>query len=189
MKILFVNACVRKDSRTKRLADYLLSGMKGEIEEVCIEQENLQPLSGTSLARREQLISEKKYQDPMFRYARQFASADMIVIAAPYWDLSYPALLKIYLETVTVTGLTFHYVDGKPEGLCKARKLIYVTTAGGPIFADFGYSYVKTLAENFYGIQETVCFKAENLDVIGMDVEALLRQAEQDILLNNPAIN
>lgn len=181
MKILFVNVCVRKDSRTKRLADYLLERMEGEVTELCLEQENLQPLSGALLHKREQLISGGMYQDSMFRYARQFADADVVVIAAPYWDLSYPSLLKIYLEAITVPGLTFRYVDGVPEGLCNAKKLIYVTTAGGPIMVDFGYSYVKKLAESFFCIPETACYKAENLDVIGMDVEALLRQAEKEI--------
>ena len=118
----------------------------------------------------------------MLSYARQFAEADAIVIAAPYWDLAFPALLKIYLEAVTVSGVTFCYSeDGTPKSLCKAKKLIYVTTAGGPIFADFGYSYVRTMAEGFFGIEETVCFKAENLDVIGMDTEKILRETEREI--------
>ena len=34
--ILYVNVCVRKDSRTKLLADYLLSKFDDEITEVCL---------------------------------------------------------------------------------------------------------------------------------------------------------
>ena len=33
-KILYINACVRDGSRTKRIADYLLSKLDGEVEQV-----------------------------------------------------------------------------------------------------------------------------------------------------------
>lgn len=177
MKTLFINACVRKDSRTLVLAESLLKGAAGEIFEVNLEKENISPLNRELLAERDRLIQAEKWDDPMFRYARQFAEADEIFIAAPFWDLSFPALLKIYLEAITVTGITFCYVHGKPKGLCKAKRLVYVTTSGGHISADFGYSYVKALAENFYGIRDNTSFRAENLDVDGITVDTVLNDA------------
>ena len=57
-----------------------------------------------------------------------------------------------------------------------------MTTAGGPIFSDeFGYGYVKALAQGFYGIPDTAMVKAEGLDIIGADVEDILKKAEQEI--------
>ena len=109
MNILFVNACVREGSRTKRLADHLLASIDGDITEVYLENEHIQPLDRESLARRDVLVSNGELEDDMLSYARQFAEADAIVIAAPYWDLAFPALLKIYLEVVTVSGVTFCY--------------------------------------------------------------------------------
>ena len=47
MKTLFVNACVRPESRTKILADHLLDKLGGEIEEVNLEKENIQPLNSS----------------------------------------------------------------------------------------------------------------------------------------------
>lgn len=180
-KILFVNACVRSGSRTLKLAEYLLDRLEGELIRLDLEKEKIAPHDRTLLEKRERLVREGKFGDEMFRYAREFAQADEIVIAAPYWDLSFPALLKIYLEAVTVSGVTFTYEQGIPKGLCRAKRLFYVATAGGPVFADFGFAYVRTLAENFYGIRETVCFQAENLDVYGADVDALLKEAEEKI--------
>lgn len=177
MSILFVNACVRENSRTLILAKSIMKDMVGDVTEVKLDLENIEPLNGKSLEKREALIREGKYDDPMFRYAKQFAEADEIVIAAPFWDLSFPAKLKVYLEQITVSGLTFKYVNGRPSGLCKAKKLTYVTTSGGPIFADFGYSYVKTLAQNFYGITETKAYRAMNLDVNMISAEELLTKA------------
>ena len=64
-------------------------------------------------------------------------------------------------------GITFKYSpEGIPIGLCKAKKLIYVTTAGGPIISDeLGFGYVKALAENFYGIKDVSQVKKEFLDI------------------------
>ncbi len=81
------------------------------------------------------------------------------------------------MEQITVAGITFEYREGVPKGLCKAKRLVYVTTAGGEIFCDFGYSYIKALANNFYGIQDTVSYRATNLDVQGIFADELLRKA------------
>lgn len=177
MKILFVNACVRENSRTLTLARHILLDREGEIEEICLMDENIEPLSRETLKKREELVRSGDSGDAMLRYARQFAEADEIVIAAPFWDLSFPALLKIYLEHVCVSGITFEYQDCRPVGLCRAKKLTYVTTSGGPIFADFGYSYVKALAKSFYGIENTVCCRATNLDIDMIPAEELLEKA------------
>ena len=95
--------------------------------------------------------------------------------------MGFPALLKIYLETVTVSGITFCYAEGRPRGLCNARKLYYITTAGGPILKDFGFPYVQTLAKTLYGIGETICISAENLDIDGADVAGALEKAKKEI--------
>ena len=85
-------------------------------------------------------------------------------------------MLKQYFEQINVLGLTFTYSDaGIPQGLCKAKKLYYVTTAGGPVISDeYGFGYVKALAKIFYGIAEVYQIKAEGLDIIGADVEKIL---------------
>ena len=97
MNILFVNACVRKESRTLVLAKDILSKMQGEITEIDLSKENLAPLNCVSLEERERLLASGEMDAPMFQYAKQFAQADEIVIAAPFWDLSFPSILKIYM--------------------------------------------------------------------------------------------
>ena len=182
MSILFINACVREHSRTLVLAKSVMKDMEGEIVEVNLNLADLAPLNGASLEKRDALIHAGALDDPMLRYARQFAEADEIVIAAPYWDLAFPALLKIYLEQITVGGITFRYENGRPSGLCRAKRLTYVTTSGGPIIDDFGYAYVKTLAQKFYGIEKTVAVRAMNLDVEMISVQELLERATVSVI-------
>ena len=177
MSILFINACVRKNSRTLALAKNVMEKMIGEKTELNLNLENIEPLNTELLEKRENLVQKTEFDDPMFRYAKQFAAADEIVIAAPFWDLSFPSILKIYMEQITVAGITFEYRNGCPTGLCKAKRLIYVTTAGGEIFCDFGYTYMKAIANNFFGIQDTIAYRATNLDVQGISADKLLQEA------------
>ena len=107
---LFINCCPRGESRTEKLARALLKAL-GEYEELRLYDEPLHPLGRADIAKRDALLAEKKYDDEMFRYARQFAAADRIVIAAPLWDLSFPAQLKVYLENIYVTGIVTKYSE------------------------------------------------------------------------------
>ena len=165
-KVLYINACARSESRTDRIARALLERLGGLQEEVKLAEMDLQPLS-----------EEADYTDAMFDLARQFQQADEIVIAAPYWDLSFPAILKLYLENIYVTGLVSEYTEtGRPHGLCRAGKLWYVTTAGGPYLPEFSYRYLQTLATEYFGIPETELICAEMLDVEGFDADNLVAQ-------------
>ena len=183
MNILHINACVREDSRTKELAQYTLNKLQGNVEEINLDFEKIEPLYKERLNLRDSLLKDKNYNHIMFKYAKQFANADIILISAPYWDLSFPAILKTYIENINVNGITFSYSEkGYPVSLCKAKKLIYITTAGGPIISDdFGFGYIKSLAENFYGINDTVYIKAEGLDIFGANIQEILEKAKKDI--------
>ena len=182
-QILFINACPREGSRTLELARYLLDKTDGSVEELTIFEENLLPLNGKTLALRDKMTANQNFDHPIFKYAKQFAKADTIVLAAPFWDLSFPSAVKIWLEYVMAKEITFRYTEeGFPCGLCKAKKLFYVSTAGGPILpSHMGFSYVDALAKSYFGIPETVLFSAENLDVVGADTAAILSKAKEEI--------
>ena len=117
---LYINACPREESRTKRLARAYLAHIS-DVTELNVYDQPLVPLDRERLAHRESLIAGGKWHDPMFDYAHQFADADDIIIAAPYWDLGFPAQLKTYIENIYVPGIVSAYNDhGQPCGLCRA---------------------------------------------------------------------
>lgn len=181
--ILFINACVRRESRTERLARRLLSNLGGPVEEVRLNEIAFPPVDREFLARRDALIGSGCFGDELFGLARQFARADEIIIAAPYWDLSFPASLKQYIEQINVVGVTFRYTDaGVPEGLCCAKRLTYITTAGGEFLPlDYGFGYIEALSRDFYGIKDVRLVKAGGLDIDGADVEAIMSAALREI--------
>lgn len=181
--ILFINACVRKESRTRRLADCLLTKLNEAYEEVRLDEIEFPIDNEDFLNMRDRLIANRDFGSPAFGLARQFAEAETIVIAAPYWDLSFPAALKQYFEQINVVGITFKYSpEGVPVALCKAKRMFYVTTAGGYFVPEeFGFGYIQSLAQNYFGIQDVRQFKAVGLDIVGADVETLMRSAEEEI--------
>ncbi len=180
--VLYINSCVREESRTERIARAVLKKLGGEFTEVYLPDENLMPLTAERLEKRTKLIEKGDYSDEMFRYAKQFAAADTIVISAPYWDLSFPALLKLYIENIYVTGIVSEYDEsGMPHGLCSARELVYVTTAGGPYVPDYSFGYIRDLAENYLGIPKVTLIKAEMLDVDGFNADEIVAKTIESI--------
>lgn len=181
--VLFVNACIRgRDSRTLALGERLLTRIKEangkdmafRIEEIRLSTENLLPLNYERLQRREELLASGQYQDTMFDYANAVACADMIVIAAPCWNMSFPAVLQIFFEAASVEGITYaREADGTARGLCRAQDMYYVTTDGYGSARSPGADYIDAL-RRLYGIKELHVFSTGGLDMEGADVRALL---------------
>ena len=184
--LLFINACVRGErSRTLKLARRFLEGYQKAHPDTVITQrdlcaQRLQPQYPEVLAERDELWAAGKLDQPMFEPARQFAAADKIVVAAPFWDLCFPAVLKIYLERISVTDVTFGYDEqGAMVGLCRASKLLYVVTRGGNYAGtdlEMGTPMLRALCA-MYGIPELITLAAEGLDDVRQDKQALLDAA------------
>ena len=135
MKLLFVNCCISQrgeSSRTLVLAKAFLESVPAaEVEEVTPEQMlALQPFDVAMLNRRDELFRAGKFDDPMYELARQFCAADLVVVAAPYWDMSYPAALRTYIEHISANGVAYHYDQFGPHGDARATRLVYLTTGG-----------------------------------------------------------
>ena len=180
--VLYINSCVRSESRTNRIARAVLEKLGNEYTELYLPDENLQPLSESRLEKRTRLIEKGDYSDEMFSLAKQFASAKKIVISAPYWDLSFPSTVKLYIENIYVTGIVSEYMEnGMPHGLCKADEIIYVTTAGGPYVSDYGFGYIKDLAQSYLGIPKATLIKAEMLDVEGYNADEIVEKVISEL--------
>lgn len=186
--LLYVDACLRgAESRTKVLCEqflyeYAKQNPNDEIETVNVGEAGFSWFDNQAIIEREALISQKKWDDPIFDAAKQFVRADKIVMGAPYWDYSFPAILKCYIENICVNGLTFQYTQKGAEGLCRAEKMLFITTAGGKIASgNSGFTYLEEIFTSLFGIRDCYCIAAEMLDVIGQDVPLLMRQAAWEV--------
>jgi FMN-dependent NADH-azoreductase len=61
----------------------------------------------------------------------QFVAADKYVFAAPMWNLSYPPVLKAYIDAIFVADKTFKYTPEGPIGLLMGKKAIHIQASGG----------------------------------------------------------
>ena len=182
--ILYVNCCAREQSRTDILAREVIKRIGDEVVELNLYKENLKSLDAKAVAKRDSLAAAGNFSDPMFDYAKQFMSADTIVIGAPFWDYSFPSLLKTYIENVFCVGLISVYDDnGVPHGTCKAKKLYYVSTAGGPFIPEYSYEWIKAVVTRSFGIPETQLIYAENLDLVGYNPDEIMEKAIASITL------
>ncbi|GFI61738.1 FMN-dependent NADH-azoreductase 2 [Clostridiales bacterium] len=182
-KVLFINCCIRREnSRTLRLAKSFLENIdrnKYEVEEICLMDEPMEYFKDGFFEQRERLLTDKRFDHPRFRYAWQFKNADKIIIAAPFWDLSFPALLKVYIENLCVEGITFGCNETGCFGTCNADKLVYITTRGGiynnsPM--EMGARYIEAMCD-FFGIEKFECICADGIDIVEMDTESIFNTA------------
>jgi len=186
-KILFINSCVRgkEVSRTYELAktftdEFVKYNNEYFLDEIDISSLDLKSFDDEMIKERERALNGNGDKDILY-LAEKFKEYDMIVVAAPYWDMMFPSVLKVYYEHIAVSGITFTYgEDGRPQGLCNAKKSVYVTTAGGYIENNnYGYDYTKGLFE-FFGINETLLLKAEGLDIWGNDAQCIINEAKTE---------
>lgn len=185
-KVLYIKANVKPEgqSRTFKVADGFIEEYKrlnpeDEITTLDLYKENIDFLRPEDLA---SVFGEKTPESrnhPILKYAYQMAEADKVIVAAPMWNLGIPAILKAYFDYVSVTGITFKYTAEGPVGICKANKALIVSGRGGDYSSEMGAQfemgerYLRTIL-SFFGIKDIKSVAAENLDVIGVDVEKIV---------------
>ena len=178
MKVLMINAAFRESSRSLRLANYYLEKFHSDddVEWIDLGTQCPQPLDAARLAIYNEAVAATDFSHEMFAWAKQFTQADVILIAAPFWNYSIPAVLHAYLELVCAQGVSFDILpDGSYVSFCKAKKLVYFSTAGGSFpDPDCGFGLIKAMSDAFWQIGDVRAYQAENLDIYGADVEALL---------------
>ena len=182
MSLLFVNACMREGSRTERLARMWLERRgREDVVELDLGKVDVAPLDVPRLALYNKCVAAHSFEPEMFDVAKQFAAADEILIAAPLWNYGIPAKLHDYLELVCTQGLSFDLdATGTYVSLCRAERLTYVMTAGGPEPApedEHAFGFVRTLATRFWHVPQIERVAAWSLDFPDVDIDAALEAA------------
>ena len=89
------------------------------------------------------------------------------------WNLSFPAILKAYIDYVSVSGITFKYTAEGPVGLLNNKKAVHIVSRGGGYDSspyEMGDRYLRTIL-GFFGIKDIETIAIDNLDVMGVNVE------------------
>ncbi len=184
-KVLYIKANIKNEgeSRTFKVSDsfveeYMKNNPQDEVIVLDLYKEKIDFLRPEDLGVVFGPKNEDSKKHPVLKYAYQFAEADKYIIAAPMWNLSMPAILKAYIDYVSVTGITFKYTEKGPVGLLNNKKVVHIVSRGGE-YGDAPYEmgdrYLRTILE-FFGIHDIETIAIENLDVAGVDVQGKIEE-------------
>ncbi|EGT3616666.1 FMN-dependent NADH-azoreductase [Clostridium perfringens] len=108
-------------------------------------------------------LDEKTKQEVkrILELSEQFKNADLYVIAAPLWTLSFPAPLKEYIDCVVQNKITVKISQDEVKGLLddKQREMVYIQSSGGEIpwltrgSLNKGLDYIEDIMK-FLGIKK-----------------------------------
>ena len=164
-KIFYVDACLRTGSNTKKIADAIIAKLaeRYEIETVRLSENTFPIVNNDILNDRANGIVPEEYVE----MAKKLAAADRLVIAAPFWDMSFPSALKVFLENMSLFNVTFGSNEKECYGLCKAEKVLYITTRGMNINTgdalEQATPYIKAIGK-LWGLGELHVISAQNMD-------------------------
>lgn len=164
--LIVIDACNREgESRTWRIASPIIEALKEryEVSEYHLPRMKMEPVD----AELHQLRSSGNAPQWAVDAAKDIASADRILIAAPFWDMSFPAILKTFIEHVSLFNVTFADNGTECYGLCKCEKVLYITTRGMNIpmgdCREQATPYIKALS-SLWGLGELHVIDAWNMD-------------------------
>ena len=171
MNIIYLNAIIRdKESRTKRIADPIIKELKkkNNVEEINLNELDLTPYNQELFAKK----SVEGTEAPFYELSKKIASSDALIIATPFWDMSFPAMLKSFLEKISLFEVMF-IDDGKTcVGISKIKFMFLITTRGMNIpdrsKLEQGTPYLKALCE-LWGIKDFGYVSEYNLDYLPME--------------------
>ena len=164
-KIFYVDACLRTGSNTKKIADAIIAKLaeRYEIETVRLSENTFPIVNNDILNDRANGIVPEEYVE----MAKKLAAADRLVIAAPFWDMSFPSALKVFLENMSLFNVTFGSNEKECYGLCKAEKVLYITTRGMNVSTgdalEQATPYIKAIGK-LWGLGELHVISAQNMD-------------------------
>lgn len=164
-KLFYVDACMRHGSNTKRIADAVVAELskKYEVEMIRLSENDFPVVGNGILDDRANGIVPEEY----VATAKKIANADRLVISAPFWDMSFPSALKVFFENMSLFNVTFASNEKECYGLCKAEKVLYITTRGMNISTgdemEQATPYIKAIGR-LWGLGELYVVSAQNMD-------------------------
>ena len=167
-KLVYIDACIRdEDSRTKKIATPLIDELRKKYDITTFIINDLK----LDIVQKELIKKRLKGDIPdyVIKWAEAIRDADRVVISAPFWDMSIPSSLKVFIELCSIFNVTFKSDNKTCFGNCKSQKLLYITTRGMDISTkdklDQGTSYLEALS-SLWGLGEVIVVSSQNMDYV-----------------------
>lgn len=151
-KLLYLTANTKPEAEStsktvgRALVNDLLSrNPELEVEELDLYDTHLPKPKGDYFEGRNALLNTEKRESlprkaqedlaAMEALCEQFKAADLVILACPMWNVSFPAPVKAYFDCVIQVGKTISFDGGMPHGLLndKKRSFVYIQSSGAKL--------------------------------------------------------
>ena len=205
MKLLYITANTKSEdmSSSKTVGRKVVNTIANkfpdtQIQEVDLYKEHIPQLKHCYFESRSAIVNEEAKNklsveeqnevEQIIKLCDQFKEADIYVLAAPMWSLSFPAPVKEYIDCVVQSGKTIEFDNKKPHGLLndKKRTFIYVQSSGGSIpwiigpALNKGINYVQDIVR-FMGIKDFEELLVDGTGTTEIERQESIRKATQKI--------
>lgn len=164
-KILRIDSSASNDSITRRLGDEVVRRLQQQFADTDVVVRDLNQgidfinpawVDANLTLHSERNMDEKAVLADSDKLVEEMESADVIVITAPIYNFSIPAVLKAYIDMICRAGLSFSYTEKGPVGLLNDMPVYIVMASGGVPFGspfDFASGYLRHVL-GFIGIED-----------------------------------
>lgn len=163
--IVYLNCCIRKEeSRTLKIATPIVEKIKEKhnVTEINLSDMQLILYNNKEYTNKVNGVHNINYYD----YSKMIANCDGLIISAPFWDMSFPAQLKAFLEGISLFDVMFVSDDVKCNGIAKCPFMALITTRGMNISTgddlEQATPYLKALCW-LWGIKDFYCVDGKKL--------------------------
>ena len=166
-------------SHTAKLLDRFMAEIngKGEVEVLDLirttpphfDEASLDAYVRRGYLRQKLSASDTERLKPFDDLTLQFMSADIVSMAFPMHNFSFPGIVKTYFDAVMLKGLTWTSDAGRYQGLMKGKKAITMSATGG-LYLDPPnlWDHLTTLVQvefQFMGFSDIEPVLAEGMNV------------------------
>ena len=177
MNVLQINASVRRDANSTRVADAIVARLQtahpdarvsvrdlAQMPHPILDEAALGALFTPAAERTPAQAARVALDDALIA---EVQATDVIVLGVPMYNLGVPVQLKSWIDAISRAGVTFRYTEKGPEGLLKGKK-VYVGLARGGRYRgtpfDTQVPYLKAIL-GLLGITDVSFFYAEGLNM------------------------
>jgi len=135
------------------LESYKAANPNAEIEVVDLYSEQVQEIDADVLSAWGKFATGEELSEVelakvgiMSAHLEKYMAADEYVFVTPMWNFSFPARLKMFLDSVLLAGKTFAYTAEGPKGLMEGKKALHIQATGGVYTGtglNFGDDYLR----------------------------------------------
>jgi len=192
-KVLVVTSSILgENSQSRALTGHLMKGLEGRDDVTVTERDlikdelphlDINELSSWGVDPAERSDQQARLAERSDSLIQEMLDHDVLVLAAPLYNLGIPSQLKAWFDRILRAGQTFRYTESGPQGLVEGKRALVLTTRGGQYAGtemDSQTPHIKSML-GLMGITDVDMVFAEGLAMGDKHAAETMKEARQAI--------